>query len=46
VKRSNLAFYSGERDDKKESAKTEEGVTFALEPFVVNLSDPTLSPIF
>jgi flagellar FliL protein len=26
---------------KKEGAKVEEGVTFALDPFVVNLSDPT-----
>ncbi len=30
----------GDKADKKEAAKAEEGVTFALEPFVVNLSDP------
>ncbi len=32
---------SGDKAEKKEEKKVEEGVTFALEPFVVNLSDPT-----
>jgi flagellar FliL protein len=31
----------GDKAQKKEETKAEEGVTFALEPFVVNLSDPT-----
>lgn len=31
----------GEKAQKKEETKAEEGVTFALEPFVVNLSDPS-----
>lgn len=32
---------AGEKEAKKEAAKADDGVTFALEPFVVNLSDPT-----
>ncbi len=31
----------GDKAAKKEATKVEDGVTFALEPFVVNLSDPT-----
>ncbi len=34
-----LTKSSGDKSHKKEEAKKEEGVMFALEPFVVNLSD-------